>query len=147
MKSSFAGLLVMALVTFTGCNTKGTPGGPGATDPNAKKPLYGQANDTFDLTRPTLSTTLKQGDTVESSIGIKRGKNFDQDVTLTFADVPKGVTIDPASPVIKHGDTETKFTLKAADDASLGDFAINVTGHPTKGADASHEFKLTVAKK
>jgi hypothetical protein len=137
----------MALVPFTGCNTHSTPGGPGATDPNAKKPLYGQANATFDLTKPTLSTSLKQGDTIESSIGIKRGKNFDEDVTLQFADVPEGVTLDPASPVIKHGDTEAKFTFKAGDDAPLGDFTITVTGHPTNGGDASNEFKLTVAKK
>ncbi len=146
MKRSFTGLLAMALVAVTGCN-QGTPGGPGAADPTAKKPLYGQANDTFHLSVPTLSTTLKQGETKEGSIGIKRGKNFDEDVTLTFADVPKGVTLDPASPVIKHGDTEAKFTLKGADDASLGDFTVKVTGHPTKGGDASHEFKLTVAQK
>ena len=60
--------------------------------------------------------------------------------------MPQGVTLDPASPVIKHGATETKVTLKAAADASLGDFTVKVTGHPTKGADASHEFKITVAK-
>jgi hypothetical protein len=35
----------------------------------------------------------------------------------------------------------------AADDASLGDFAVKVTGHPTHGADASNELKITVAKK
>jgi hypothetical protein len=33
------------------------------------------------------------------------------------------------------------------DDASLGDFTIKVTGHPTKGADATNEFKITVAEK
>jgi hypothetical protein len=57
------------------------------------------------------------------------------------------VTLDPASPVIKHGDTEAKITLKAADDAAVGDFTLKVTGHPTKGADAANEFKLTVDKK
>ena len=29
---------------------------------------------------------------------------------------------------------------------SLTFFAIKVTGHPTEGADATNEFKLTVAK-
>jgi hypothetical protein len=146
MKRSLTGLLALVLVAFTGC-TQGTPGGPGATDPKARKSLYGQADDTFNLSVPTLSTSLKQGDATEASIGIKRGTNFDQDVTLKFADLPKGVTIDPASPVIKHGDKEAKFTLKAAEDAALGNFTLRITGHPTVGADATNELKLTVAKK
>ena len=146
MKTQIAGLLVAALVVFTGCN-KGTPGGPGATNPNAKKPVVGQADETFTLSVPTLSTTVKQGETKTIEIGIKRGKNFDEDVTLKFADAPTGLTIEPASPAIKHGDTVAKLTLKAADNAALGDFTIKVTGHPTKGADASNEFKLTVNKK
>lgn len=102
---------------------------------------------TFTVSVPTFSTTVKQGEKKEVSIGISREKNFDEDVTLKFTDLPKGVTIDPASPVIKHGDTEAKLTLKSEDDASLGDFKIKVTGHPTKGADASHDFKVSVAKK
>jgi hypothetical protein len=146
MKRSFIGVLAIALVALTGCN-RGTPGGPGASDPTAKQPLYGQANDTFNLSVPTLSTSLKQGDTKEGSIGIKRGKNFGEDVTLAFADVPEGVTFDPTSPVIKHGDTEAKFTLKAGGEAPPGDFKVKVTGHPTKGGDATNEFKLTVAHK
>jgi hypothetical protein len=29
----------------------------------------------------------------------------------------------------------------------LGDFTVKVTGHPTKGPDATNELKITVAKK
>ena len=143
MKSSFAGLAVMTLAAMTGC-TQGTPGGPGTT---GKNPAYGQAADTFNLSVPVMSSALQQGEQIEATVGIKRAKNFDEDVALKFADVPKGVTVEPASPVIKHGDTGAKITFKAASDAALGDFAIKVTGHPAKGADASNEFKLTVAKK
>jgi hypothetical protein len=146
MKKSFAGLLLMALVAASGCN-QGTPGGPGASDPNTKKPLYGQATDTFTLSVPNLSTSLKQGETKEVSVGIKRGKNFDEDVTLKFADVPNGVTLDPESAVITSANTEAKFTFTARDEAPLGDFTVKVTGHPTKGGDASNEFKLTLAAK
>jgi hypothetical protein len=146
MKSSFAGLLVVVFVAFTGCNL-GTRGGPGATNPNARKPLYGQSDDTFNLSVPSLSTALKQGETKATSIGIQRGTNFDEQVTLIFASMPRGVTLDPPSPVIKRGETEAKVALTAANDASLGDFTLNVTGHPTKGADASNELKITVAKR
>jgi hypothetical protein len=152
MKRSIAGLLAMALLALIGCG-QGTPGGPGATaNPTEKKHFYdyGQADNTFNLSVPSSmpyrSTTLKQGETTKVSIGIKRGKNFGEDVTLTFADVPKGVTLDPASPVIKHDQTEANLTLTATGDAALGDVTIKVTGHPTKGGDASNEFKLTVDK-
>lgn len=159
MKSLHVGLVAMALVASNGC-TQGTPGGPGApstpstsstsskpTTTTAQKPVFGTAEETFNLSVPSLSTNLKQGETKAASISLARGKNFDEDVTLKFDDVPKGVTIDPASPVIKHGDTEAKITFQAADDAALGDFTVKVTGHPTKGADAKTEFKLTVDEK
>jgi hypothetical protein len=147
MKRSFTSLLAVAVFAVTGCSPAGTPGGPGASGTNAKPPLYGQAEDTFNLSVPTQSTSLKQGDTKDALIGIKRGKNFEQDVTLHFAEVPVGTTIEPASPVIKHGDTEAKITLKAGDEAPPGDFKVKVTGHPTKGGDATIQLTLTVAKK
>ena len=94
-----------------------------------------------------MSTTLHQGETKEASIGIARGKNFESDVELAFAEGPAGVNLASANPVIKHGDSDAKVTLKAAADAALGEFTIKVTGHPTTGADATSEFKVTVVKK
>lgn len=148
MKRSSAGLLatVVMIVAFSGCS-QAVPGGPGVTSPSQKQPTYGEADRTFNLTVPHMSTTLHQGESKEVSIGIERGKNFEEDVTLKFADGPKGVTLDSANPVILHGSTEAKVTLKATDDASLGDFTVKVTGHPDKGGDATNEFKITVAKK
>jgi len=147
--SLLAGSLVVAVfVAFSGCSDLGTRGGPGATDPNATRPLiYGQSDDTFNLSMPNLSTTVTQGQTKSASMGIKRGTTFDEEVTLRFAAMPRGVTLDPQSPVIKRGETEAQFTFKAAEDASLGDFTLHVTGQPTKGADASNEFAITVAKR
>ena len=156
MKSFHVGLVALALVALSGC-TQGTPGGPGVsstpstpgtpTTTTAQKPVIGDAEETFSLSVPVLSTHMKQGETKAATISLTRGKNFDEDVTLKFADVPKGVTIDPANPVIKHGDAEVNITYQVADDAALGDFTIKVTGHPTKGADAKTEFKLSVDEK
>ena len=143
MKSLFTGLAMMTLAGLVGCN-QGTPGGQGTTD---KQPVYGQADNTFNLSVPVLSSSLQQGGETEATVGIKRAKNFDEDVSLKFADVPKGVTLEPASPVIKHGDTDAKITFKAGDEAPLGDFEVNVTGHPTKGTDARIGFKLTITAK
>jgi uncharacterized membrane protein len=96
---------------------------------------------------PTLSTKLKKGESKVVNIAIDRGKNFDQDVTLRFDNLPQGVTIDPRSPMIKHGDKEATITVRAADDAAIGDFTINVTEHPATGIDATSELKITVEKK
>lgn len=145
MKIVYATLTVAALIALAGCN-KGTEGGPGASK-SSNTSGVGQTEDTFSLSVPTLSTKLKQGESRVVDIGIKRGKNFDQDVTLKFEGVPQGVILDPSSPVIKHGDTETKITAKAADDAAVGDFTVKVKGHPTKGADAINDLKLTIEKK
>ncbi len=147
MKTSFAGLLMSALIALTGCSQGSTPGGPGVTTPRQRQPAYGEAEKTFNLSVPRLSTTLHQGETKEVAIGIERGKNFEGDVTFEFAEGPEGVTIASSSPIIKHGDTAAKVTLKAAADASLGDFTVKVTGHPTEGPDSTSEFKITVAKK
>src|SRR5580700_5156941 len=146
MKSLFAGLAVTAVVLVTGC-AEGTPGGPGAKEVTANKPIVGQADNTFSLDVPKMSTTLKQGETKDLAIDVARGKNFSEDVELKFSGVPKGVTVDPARPVIMHSDKEAKITVKVADDAAVGDFTVKVTGHPTTGADATNEFKMTVAKK
>jgi hypothetical protein len=103
--------------------------------------------DTFTLSVPFWTTALKQGEAKAVSITIARDKRFDQDVTLRMEGLPKGISVEPTGVVIKSGETSGNFSLKADADAPLGDFAVTVTGHPAKGADASHSFKFTVAKK
>lgn len=83
---------------------------------------------------------------IKASIGIKRGTNFAQDVTLKFTDVPAGVSIEPNGPVLLRTAETAEFTVIAAADAPLGDFKIKVSGHPRTGADASSEISLTVQK-
>lgn len=134
------------MILLAGCN-QGVPGGPGTTNQSSKKPPFGEAVNTFDLSVPMLPTTIKQGERIDTSISIKRGKNFNEDVTLKFTGLPKGLKLDPSPAVIKHGDEEVKLQLMASNDASLGNFTLLVTGHPVKGADALINFKITVDKK
>jgi hypothetical protein len=146
MKTLCAGLVLVASAAFLGCETKSTSGGPLAKDTNRTGTIT-QPEGTFSLIPPRMSTTIKQGETHAVTISIDRGKNFDEDVSLKFEDLPKGVSVEPASPTIKHGDKEVKVELKAADDAALGDHTIKVVGHPGKGPDATHEMKIKVEKK
>lgn len=138
---------VLALPLAIGCDNQTTPGGPGTTHPTTKAPMVGQAEDTFKLSAPTLSTHVTQGETKTATIGINRGKNFDQDVTLKFGELPKGVTVTPTPVVIKHGDKDVQVTIAAAADAAVGDFTVPLTGTPNKGAVGTSEMKITVAKK
>ena len=66
---------------------------------------------------------------------------------MKFESVPKGLSVEPAAPSIKKGETEAKIMVNAADDAGLGSFTIKVIGHPDKGGDASNDLKVTVDKK
>lgn len=95
-----------------------------------------------------MSTSLKQGETKSASIAISRGKDFDDDVQLSFTGIPAGVTLDPLNPMLKHDDKDVKINVTAGTDAAIGDFTVSVKGHPTKGgADATDDFKLTVSAK
>jgi hypothetical protein len=154
MKKLLSGL-ALAVVVVLGCE-QGRPGGAGVgtettprdTTTTTNKPVLGPAENTFTLSVPQLTTHLKQGESKTVSIALSRGKNFDEDVALKFSDIPNGLTIDPPSPMVKHGDKEAKVTVAAAPDAAIGDFTIKVSGHPAKGSpDAVNEFKVSVAGK
>lgn len=146
MKKLLAGFVIAALAACVGCD-KSTTGGPGVSKSNSGHNIISQADETFKLDVPNLSTSIKQGEMKKVKIGITRGKNFGEDVHLKFDNVPKGVTLEPASPTIKASDKEQEITIKAGDDAAIGDYDIKVEGHPTKGATGTSQFKLKVDKK
>jgi hypothetical protein len=155
--SAFVGLVLLAA---SGC-MQGTSGGPGAQLPPAQshsankpvitdsdKPILSQPRDSFSLRLPILSTSLKQGESKSVTVSINRGTDFDQDVTLNFSNMPNGVTLSPANPIINKDEKDTKISVTAADDAAIGDFTVNVSGHSSKGGpDATNELKLSVAGK
>lgn len=142
-RAQWAGVAALAVAMATGCS-QGTPGGPGA---KGKAPAMGQAADTFNLSVPMMAASLQQGGTSEVVVGIVRGMNFDEDVALKFADLPAGVTVEPSSPGIKRGETNTSIAFRAGKETPIGAFKVNVTGRPTKGGDAQADFKLDIVAK
>jgi hypothetical protein len=165
-----SGIITLVLViTLIGCS-RGNPGGPGAVKDKATdkvtttdkvtstdkttttdkastdKTSTVDSSKTFTLDPPNLSTNIKQGEEIQLSIGINRGKNFDQDVSLKFEGVPKGIEITEGAKTFKKTEDKAKVSLKAAKDAELGDFTIKVVGQPATGPDASNTFKITVKK-
>ena len=136
------GVSLVAAFALAGC-AMGSEGGPGAT--SSRQSIVGQSDETFRISEG--KAILNQGDTKSVTILIKRALNFEEDVTLQFANLPKGLTVDNENPVIKHGELEARFALTASNDAALGDFSLAVTGHPTKGVDAVNYLKITVTKR
>jgi len=160
MKRSQFALVAMALIGAIGCN-ESTKGGPGVSQSPStpqnqtvnkpvvnEKPVVNDSRETFKLRMPVGSTSEKQGESKFATIAISRGSDFDDDVQLTFTNVPTGVTLDPMNPTIARSDKEVKINITAADDAPIGDFTINVSAHPMKsGADAMGEFKVSISAK
>jgi hypothetical protein len=152
MRSTLAAVAAAALLASAGCG-RGAPGAVGAGKAEAQRPNARRADearrpeDTFSLSVPRLSTKVRQGGSKEFTVGVRPGERFDHDVGLTFDGLPRGVTVEPAQPIVKHGDGGVRLTFRAAAGAAAGDFAVKVTGHPQVGEDATAELKLTVEKK
>lgn len=143
-------LMVAAGLVVVGCEGKSPPGGPGAPAPGSREantPRVTQPDNSFQLDAPNLETSIKQGETKTVSVGISRGKNFDQDVKLDFGDVPQGVKVKAAESAIKASAKEVQVTIEASKDAALGHHTVKVTGTPAKdGANTSTTLKIEVKK-
>jgi len=177
MKKWYSLLFAASFLMCLGCNGNSPPGGPGAgSKPGTKTPgTTGSSSttessgttestgttgttgtssgigklpeNTFSLDVPTFEKNVNQGQTRAITIGIHRGTNFDQDIKLDFGKLPMGITIDPASPVVKAGDKNVQINVMAANDAALGEHTITVTGTPARsGAPTSTTFKIQVKK-
>ena len=146
MKRFSKAFFVLVAAPMLGCN-EGTTGGPGVGDAKANKSVLGRADNTFNLSVPILLTSVQQGNQIDGIIGINRTKNFDSNVTLEFKNLPAGVTIRPDRPVIKHGDTESKISFVVDDSATIGEYTIEVTGHPAQGADSVIDLRVAVTAK
>jgi hypothetical protein len=140
MKKMLGALSFAALAAVVGCHT-GSSGGPGTEDPS-KGHYVGKPDESFTL--GMVQTQIRQGETKTVTIPINRTVNFEEDVTLSFEDMPQGITVDDPHPRIRHGEPGARVALAAADDAALGEFTLKVTGHPTRGGDAVNDFKLSV---
>jgi hypothetical protein len=120
------------VVGLVGCGEKGTVTGSGG-----KK---------LTLTAPA-ATTVKQGDSKDVTVTIKRTK-FDEPVTVTLSDLPKGVTADESKKTIEKGQDSVKFTLTAADNANPEKgHKVKVTAKASDMTEGPLEFTLNVVKK
>ena len=145
MKKRCAILIVSAFVVALGCN-KSEPGGPGAKKADNKSVVTGAPkHETFRISAPATTTTLKQGEKKEIDVTVDRSSDFKQDVTLAFKG-DSGVTVTPSSATVKASDRDTKVkvTVAADKDASIGEATIHVTATPQTGESTQANFKVNV---
>jgi uncharacterized membrane protein len=145
MKSAFTSVIIGALLIALGCN-KSEPGGPAARSTDNRNSITRTPkHETFRVSAPATTTTLKQGEQKEVSLEVERSADFKQDVTLTFKG-DKGVTITPASTTVKasSGDTNVKVMVAADNSAPVGEAVVHVTAKPESGDSTSAEFKVNV---
>jgi len=139
--------LTAVCVILTGCPNTST--NQGAKD-NPNKDNKGKAGgeNVLEVKTNHDSLTLKQGDSSDLKVTVTRKPaSWDEDVTITFENLPKGVTVAPADGKISKASTEGTFTLTAAADA--GEVSNHETTLKAKSGDktVSHGVKISVKKK
>jgi hypothetical protein len=98
------------------------------------------------VTAPS-NTTIKQGDSKEVSVTIKR-TGFEDPVDVEISDLPRGVTADATKKTAEKGSNSVKFTLKADDDANPEDgHKAKVSARALDMKEGPLEFTLNVKKK
>jgi uncharacterized membrane protein len=146
MKRLCTGLLVITLTAFIGCNESKT-GGPGATSHDSDK-LLGKSDDTFKISAPSTATNVKQGQKNTLTFTVKRGKDFKQDVKITFEGSTK-LTFDPKTVESKASDKgDVSVEVMPDDEAPLGKQTITVKATPKDGGSSTDAtFVVNVEKK
>jgi hypothetical protein len=153
MKKLLAAVVVVSLAGLTGCpeHKSGSGGaGPSPGAPSAGKFKITQQN-------PKGTVDLTQGEGIAVTLGIDRHSNFngDVDVDAKLAAGPSGVSQDDIPKQLKleldphtfpgsKKDATVALKITAAPDAKLGDYGIQVTGHPKDVAGTPTEKPLEI---
>ncbi|XZE19751.1 hypothetical protein SH449x_005079 [Pirellulaceae bacterium SH449] len=152
MKYVVIGMMLFVPVLAISCTrapteTSKTGANQGQERTVAKVPVSGVADQTFSLSVPFDTVTVIQGGQTPIKIGINRGPNFGEDVTLKVSNLPSGVTMEKETSMIAKGDNDASLKLIATKEAALGDFTIKVTGQTSSSsADFSEEIKIKVTQ-
>jgi len=136
MKQTFvAAVVAYGFLIGAGCN------------PNKSETPGGQASTEFNLSPPSTSTHLKANSNKDVSVGINRkDKDGKETVTVSIADVPKGLKVEPMSKTAEANIKEVVFKVMAEAEAQPGDYVIKVSGKPQTGKENVADIKITVDK-
>jgi uncharacterized membrane protein len=132
MKTAITIVMTLVLATVYGCQSSSPRGGSAFTDEG------------FKVAVPTFTTEIKQGETLNVTISLERGKYFKQDIKLQIV-ASKGISVEPASVIIKASDKpDAQLRIAAAQNAALGEYSVSVRGIPKTGESTSTAFTVKV---
>lgn len=95
------------------------------------------------LVKPA-NQTIKRGDTNQVTVGVTRS-NFSDDVTISFDNLPQGVSVVDKEKKIAGSDNTATYTLKADANAALvTNHEVKVTASGPDGMKVTESFTLTV---
>jgi hypothetical protein len=103
------------------------------------------AGASFDINAPNF--TLKQGESKDYTVGIKRAAGSTEAVTVSFDKLPTGVTVTPTKKTAEASDANVTFKMSAAANTSTGTAKCEVVGSPATGSAVKQSFDFTVKKK
>jgi uncharacterized membrane protein len=119
------------MIVSVGCNNSPQGGNPGTSD-------------SFKVSAPVMTTTIKQGEKETVTLTLQRGTDFKKNVEVK-ADAPKGLNVVMKSSRVNASDpADVSFTVEADKAAPLGDHIIKVTATPESGAATTVDVKVNV---
>lgn len=137
-------LATMAL-SSTGCYKETDVGGPGAAgNDGGVADRDGAAANTFQLVMPSGEMDVAQGETKSMQIGIERGSDFDQSVSVKLMAPIEGLKVSPESATFSGDKSEIEFSLIAAADAPTGVTNVTVIGDPDSGQSVNGGIKVSI---
>lgn len=154
VRDLFLAAALPAALVLIGCGPTSNTGGGGTHKDTAHDSSHDSGKgddkaDKFTLEGPAgiQPYGLKQGESKTYDIKVNKGKEFKEDVTLSF-EGPKELEVTMTDKkVAKSTDGKAQFTVKAADKAPVGEHTIKVTGKPESGPSTSLELKFKVEEK
>jgi len=123
MRTIYAALAALSLMTIVGCQVSSPQGGGLAPA------------DGFNLVVPVPNTgmELQQGAIQTINVNISRGYDFKQDVKIEVT-ADKGIKVDPGSIIVKASDQASTLVRISADkNTAVGDYRVTFVGTPTTG--------------
>ena len=146
IRNLFLAAILPAAIALVGCGpTSNTGGTPKSTDPAKATDKAGK----FQLEGPSgiMPYGVKQGETKEYTVTVKRDGDFKQDVVLSF-EGPKELGVEMADKKVAAS-TEGRgvFKVKVDDKAPVGEHTIKVMGKPEKGDSVTLDLKFKVEAK
>jgi len=130
MKTAIATIVSLVLLAASGCVS--VQGGGMSADEG------------FKIAVPTFDVQVKQGETQDVTVSLRRGENFKRDVTLEFKPT-KGIRVEPTEVLIKASEKpDAHLRISAPKDAALGEYRVYVKGKPETGQSTSMDFKVKV---